>query len=211
MNKTGGADRSGPAPNAQVRETQKARSGAASPQGLHGPLLLGCGQGLAPHRFIGKRRAVSPGSGPWDAHKDQTRQLRPIRQVLLPPANARGSGQCPPPPAPCGQRGTGYTRPSPAPPLPAPCTTVRVSVRYTIWRQLARKARPPRSGSSAPGPRKALRDQIVAGVHAVHRDRGERPPIGIGAEPRDHDLSARQQPRQGNPRGFARGKVTTQA
>ncbi len=47
MNQTGGADRPGPAPNA-VRETQKRGVVRQALQGLHGPLLLGCGQGLAP-------------------------------------------------------------------------------------------------------------------------------------------------------------------
>ena len=105
----------------------------------------------------------------------------------------------------------GHTRPRPAPRRPASCSTARALVRGASWRPQAGKARPPRKGRSAPGPREALRDQIVAGVHAVHRDRGKRPPIGVGAKPRNRHPPARQQPRKGNPRGFARGKVATQA
>lgn len=114
--------------------------------------------------------------------------------------------------APCGSETRGVTR-GRAQPLPVqrPCATARVLVRCASWRPQAGKARPPRKGPSAPGPREALRDQIVAGVHAVHRDRGKRPPIGVGAKPRNRHPPARQQPRKGNPRGFARGKVATQA
>ena len=46
MNWTGGADRHGPAPNA-CEGNQKARSGAASPQGFTVRCFSGCGQGLA--------------------------------------------------------------------------------------------------------------------------------------------------------------------
>ena len=62
MNSRSGADRPGPAPSGPMkwaRGTPKSEEWCGKPARLHGPLLLGCGQGLAPHRFIGKRRAVS--------------------------------------------------------------------------------------------------------------------------------------------------------
>lgn len=65
-----------------------------------------------------------------------------------------------------------------------------------------------RSGSSAPGTREPLRDQVVAGVHSIDRHGGQRPPIGIGPLPLDHDPAPRQQPDKSDARGFAGGKIT---
>lgn len=116
MNRSGGADRPGPAPRA-CAGNPKARSGAASPQGLHGPLLSGCGQGLAPHRFIGKRRAVLRGQARGSPQRSgssasvlstepaPTRQ-RPRRRAL--PSSI---------PAPCRSKtcGSHEAAPSPSP------------------------------------------------------------------------------------------------
>ena len=114
MNTTGRAK--GPGPHRTSCEgNPKARSGAASPQGLHGPLLLGCGQGLALQGSSaneGRFRQFRPA----DPRKGQTRQLRPFRQDLLPPASARGSGHClPRPPHRAGQRRVGSHEAAPGP------------------------------------------------------------------------------------------------
>ena len=80
MNQTGGADRPGPAPNA-VRETQKRGVVRQALQGLHGPLLLGCGQGLAPQ-----------GSS---ANGGRFRQFMPEGQQALNPSALAAIQPCP--------------------------------------------------------------------------------------------------------------------
>ena len=80
--------RPGPAPNS-CEGNPKARSGAASPQGLHGPLLLGCGQGLALQGSSaneGRFRQVRPSGCPAKA---QPVSLGPFgRTCSHPPAPA---------------------------------------------------------------------------------------------------------------------------
>lgn len=212
MTRTGGADRPGPAPNAKnhagVRETQKRGVVRQALQGLHGPLLLGCGQGLAPHRFIGKRRAVSSihagraaSSGPVSLDRHSARPgFAPLR-IRQPPFRW----------PPSGQFGdivrTRRTAPSPA------RTTAPASSAGTAPVKIVRRPDQPgaRSGASAPGPREPLRDQVIAGIHAADRDSGKRPPIGIGPLPLDLDPAPRQQPDERHARGIARGRVATQA
>ena len=191
MNTTGRAK--GPGPHrTHVRETQK-RGVVRQARRASRSAAFGLRPGTGPAGFIGKRMAVSSGQA-----RESPQRLNPSASAISPGAvltRQRPRQRAVPSSAfaPCGSETRGVTR-GRAQPLPVqrPCATARVLVRCASWRPQAGKARPPRKGRSAPGPREALRDQIVAGVHAVHRDRGKRPPIGVGAEPRDHDPPARQ-------------------
>lgn len=103
---------------------------------------------------------------------------------------------------------TGYPTPRISP-VPTPAEARAITTRMGIAAN--GQAPRPTKGRSAPRPRKTLGDQVVAGVHAARRNGGERPPISVGAEPLDRDPPARQQASQRHARGFACGKVTTQA
>lgn len=191
MNWTGGADRPGPAPSS-MRGTPKSEEWCGKPARLHGPLLLGCGQGLAPQgssanegRFRQFRTCGVHGPKtcqPWPL-SSCTRSTRQTSRASWgypsPPGRAvQGRGQNRLPDLAyfaCARTGRG------------PCPKTGMSV---ISRGQAFGITKDRS---APGLRQPLRDQVVAGVHAIDRDGGECPPIGIGAEPLDRDPPPRQQ------------------
>lgn len=205
MTQTGGAVRHGPAPN-RCEGNPKARSGAASPQGFtvrcfwvaardwrrrvhrltKGGFANSCRKSARP-RTRQPWSLVSPAP---DLPRGACARL-PHRH--RPPCPAGTSERCAPTPAP-------FTNAASAPgtgPAPVSAPEVRAAAH--------------RSGPSAPGPRETLRDKVVTGVNATHRDGGQSPPIGIGPEPLDHHATPRQQPDQCRPRGLARAIIATQA
>ena len=156
MTQTGGADRPGLAPNAE-RETQKRGVVRQALQGLHGPLLLGCGQGLAPQgssanegRFRQFMPEISTTQDPSDRHACQPRPGSAPRCIRAP------SSPSPPPlPAASSERGA----PSPAHPQAPPRHLAFGAAQVRASRGL--QSRPPQWSLSA----RVWRDPAKLGSH----------------------------------------------
>ena len=119
------------------------------------------------------------------------------------PGSASRRMRAPPSPAPSASPG-GNVRMRCADPDPSHECCRRPWHRNCTVRAPEVRAAVHRSGLSAPGFSEALRDEVVTGINAAHRDGGQRSPIGIGPKPLDHHAAPRQQPDQRRPRGLAR-------
>lgn len=115
-----------------------------------------------------------------------SRRLRAPPSPTSPPRPAGTSERGAPTPAPSTKAAAGLGNG----PAPVSAPEVRVDAH--------------RSGLSAPGFGETLRDEVVTGINATHRDGGQRPPITIGPESLDHHAAPRQQPDQRRPRSLAR-------
>ena len=189
MNQTGGANRPGTAPSGQMkwaRGKPKSEEWCGKPAGLHGPLLLGCGQGLAPQgssanegRFRQFMPEISKTLNPSALVACQRRPGSAIavhaRLTLTGPAALPG-----------GIVRTRRSDPAPSDHAASVLGTGAAQVRVSEARAATH-----RSGLSAPGFSETLRDEVIACVHAIDRDGGQRPPIAVGPEPLDHDPAAR--------------------
>ena len=173
MTQTGGA-RPGPAPNAKnlagVRETLK--------------------RGVVRQARRASRSAafgLRPGAGAAQVHRQTKgvfvnscrKSARPrIRQPwsLFSPAPDLSHGACarPPhrhrPPPPAGTAERGASTPAPSTKAAAGLGTGHTPVSAPEIRAVAH-----RSGLSAPGFGETLRDEVVTGINATHRDGGQRP------------------------------------
>ena len=205
MTQTGGA-RPGPAPNAKnlagVRETQK-RGVVRQARRASRSAAFGLRPGAGAAGFIGKRRAVSSihaGNQQDPECVSLGRFSAPSRICLAAPARAPLSGIATPP---GGNVRTRCSDPSPSTKAAAGLGTGHTAVSAPEVRAFAHP-----SGLSAPGFGETLRDEVVTGINATHRDGGKRPPITIGPEPLDHHAAPRQQPDQRRPRGLARTIIT---
>lgn len=165
MNTTGRAK--GPGPHRTSCEgNPKSEEWCGKPEGLHGPLLLGCCQGLALQGSSaneGRFRQVRP-SG---THKGQTLQPRPFHQTLLSPASARGSRHClPRPPHHARQRRVGSQE---AAPSPSPSSAMRYGLALGQIRKLA-----PAGGQGLPSSLGTLSARAARGL--ARPDSRRRPP-----------------------------------
>jgi len=187
MTQAGGADRPGPAPKPAGHEgNPKARSGAASPKGF----TVRCFW-VAARDWRSRVHRQTKGGFVNSCRKSARPCARQTWSLVSPAPDlpsrcmrALPSPAPPPCPAQTSERG-------------APCPTPSASAASALGTGAAQVRRSEvcgaahRSGPSAPGPREALRDEIVAGIHAIHRNGGQRPPIAVGPEPLDHDAAAR--------------------
>lgn len=141
MNRSGGADRPGPAPRA-CAGNPKARSGAASPKGFTVRCFWVAARDwrrIGSSANEGRFRQVRPAN----PRKGPTRQPRLFRQNLLPPANARGSGHClPRPPLHADKR---LERSHEAAPSPSPSSAICYGKSAGQMRNLA-----PADGQGSP-------------------------------------------------------------
>jgi hypothetical protein len=197
MNWTGGADRPGPAPNTH-EGNRKARSGAASPARASRSAAFGLRPGTGAAGFIGKRRAVpSIQAAGFPANRVRQPWLHPVRlprhDAGVPCAPLPRSGI---PPGYVRTNQDEITRETPISHRPADTATDARACTKSVSGPGISGCHRLRMGASAPGLREALRYQVVAGIDAIDRDGGKRPPIRIGPEPFDHHLPARQQPAQ---------------
>ena len=143
----------------------KARSGAAIPNGLHGPRLLGCGQGLALHWFIGERRAA-PSVQTASAPANRPRQLRPV-----PGRKTRHSA-------------TANRSPSLHHGMLAPTKSAKVSTRPHQTQSFTRTAAPALSIGCNPGAELAGIPWKAAALECMPQRQRRASPIETSASPR---------------------------